>query len=121
MEKSLAPMGMRHTEALPPSGLKISRMTSARSASLRWDNEVQPSSLKHMPKPSISWRGWSVLTRTSGKTSMSVTSTAASGVHQGSVSVVTTQTGSAAGSVVGSAVMRTPRVRSGFVAATGMR
>ncbi len=57
-EKSLAPTGMRHSvKPAPTPGAKSSRSTAVRSAAGSACSAVQPSSLKHAPKPSITCCG----------------------------------------------------------------
>src|SRR5579884_3121815 len=64
---SLAPIGMRQRVKLAPTpGANSSRKTASLSSGLRAASEVQPSSLKQPPKPSIDCRGLSVRTITSG-------------------------------------------------------
>ena len=65
-EKSLAPTGIRHSvKPAPTPGANSSRSTDSRSAAESAASDVQPSSLKHAPKPSIAWSGVSVCTSTS--------------------------------------------------------
>ena len=65
-EKSLAPTGMRHSvKPAPTPGANSSRSTEARSAAGSAESDVQPSSLKQAPKPSIGCSGVSAWTVTS--------------------------------------------------------
>src|SRR6266699_4321688 len=66
-EMSLAPIGMRQRVKLaPPPGANSSRRMPSRSSASRAASEVQPSSLKLAPNPSITCRGLSVRTITFG-------------------------------------------------------
>ena len=88
-EKSLAPTGIRHSvKPAPTPGANSSRSTDSRSAAESIASDVQPSSLKHAPKPSIAWSGPSVCTSTSAPPPGSAIS---SRFCQGDAAVVTYQ------------------------------
>src|SRR6516164_5276296 len=65
-EKSLAPTGMRQILKLRPTpGANSPRKISSLSLSSSALKAVHPSSLKHAPKPSIVWSGFSSCASTS--------------------------------------------------------
>ena len=73
-ETSLAPIGMRQRLKLAPMPeANSSRKTASLSSGLRAASEVQPSSLKQAPNPSIDCRGMSVRTITSGMAAIAST------------------------------------------------
>src|SRR5947209_3033291 len=89
-ETSLAPIGMRQRLKLAPMpGANSSRKTASLSSGLRAASEVQPSSLKQAPNPSIDCRGMSVRTITSGMAAIASTASTRRTTH-GVVWLVTT-------------------------------
>ena len=94
-EKSFAPTGIRQSVKLAPTpGANSSRSTESRSAGESAESDVQPSSLKHAPKPSIVCSGVSVWTNTSASPPVAVSATR---FCHGDVAVVTYHSAPAAG------------------------
>ena len=94
-EKSFAPTGIRHSVKLAPTpGANSSRSTESRSPADSAESDVQPSSLKHAPNPSIACRGSSVCTNTSAPPPAAVSATR---LCHGDVAVVTYHSAPAAG------------------------